>query len=225
MRLLDFEQVQVQAQNEDAAVHCISGVSRVLFLAALEQIQERYQWVSGNQEISDGEFDDIEAWVSNACSELMVVCELVGEIIMVVNSVEPSRTLLCDGAEYSNEDYPELYAVLPPQLQNPDGIHFTTPNLCGRSPRGDGQDEWGERLSVTQTGGEKTHVLTQDEMPTHRHNITTILYGQVGSGTLVPYVGLGVDYPTTWAGGDEAHNNLHPFYVVRFVIRCGREVL
>lgn len=72
-----------------------------------------------------------------------------------------------------------------------------------------------EFKTIGQTGGEKTHQLTVDEMPTHKHAISvfgnTLLMNQ-GS-QYGSYIGTG-DRSTENAGGDKPHNNLQPYIVV-----------
>lgn len=73
--------------------------------------------------------------------------------------------------------------------------------------------------TVEETGGEKTHVLTEAEMPEHTHNLltgssaypagTSILADNIGNKTSGDYLNTGS------AGSDDPHNNLQPYVVVR----------
>lgn len=71
--------------------------------------------------------------------------------------------------------------------------------------------------TVSKTGGEKTHILTVDEMPAHNHNIQGAMNGASGSSWCVA---LNSDRSVNWSitngsqnkGGGQAHNNLQPYY-------------
>ena len=69
--------------------------------------------------------------------------------------------------------------------------------------------------TVLATGGEKTHVLTTTEMPSHTHTVPT---GGAGGATasLQPTTVTSATVTSSSTGGDGAHNNLQPFIVVYF---------
>lgn len=69
------------------------------------------------------------------------------------------------------------------------------------------------------TGGEKTHKLTIAEMPSHTHDCKTYGNGGVSTkggglwGVTDAYGEATNQYPSIYkTGGDQAHNNMPPYY-------------
>lgn len=162
-----------------------------------------------------------------------------GFIYPLATEVVPDGFLLCDGAEYDREEYPELFAAIGTMYGEGDGeTTFNVPNLATRVPVGAG-----EEYELGQTGGEAEHTLTVDEMPSHRHTETALVQGYSGwSDFTTDQYSVIHDYTgnyvapnqtlktasvysgdTTPKGGDQPHNNMQPYTVVNYIIATGKE--
>ena len=149
----------------------------------------------------------------------------VGTIVAFAGVEAPAGWLLCDGASYKKSQYPALAAVLG---ATGTGAQFMVPDLRGRFLMGASGAH-----PPASSGGEESHVLTEEEMPSHSHPL-------VGPGTWEQGVGIwssNVDAGSGWttassyrpgafgrveaapAGAGKAHNNLPPYYVVGYIIK------
>ncbi|MBP7053244.1 MAG: tail fiber protein [Phycisphaerae bacterium] len=95
-----------------------------------------------------------------------------GSILAYARSEPPEGWLLCDGELYEVDDYPELFAVLEFTYGgNPAKTAFRVPDLTGRIPVGADPTRWYCK-DLGQTGGEEEVTLTEDQMPSHRHDVS-----------------------------------------------------
>ena len=86
----------------------------------------------------------------------------------------------------------------------------------------------GDSYAAGSTGGEATHTLTTDEMPSHRHSSDSYLDGYANSGLagtdrFCTWVNYGIHdnnepkfgesgaVRTSWVGGSQPHNNMPPY--------------
>lgn len=129
----------------------------------------------------------------------------------------PTNWLRCDGQLVLKSEYPELFnaiGTIHNKETDTDETKFRLPNvnlehrtLVGSS--GDGE------FSVGNTGGEKTHTLTKNEIPYHDHSLKWQYEGGTGSGhgTLLKNSSdtAQYSYNTGGTGGGQPHNNMPPY--------------
>jgi microcystin-dependent protein len=157
----------------------------------------------------------------------------------------PTGWLLCDGASYDVNIYPELFALIGTAYGS-DPNRFKVPDLRGRGPMGRDANQ-AEFAALGQIGGAKTHTLTIAEMPAHNHGGVTgsagnhsHIYGTRGFLTSVTgstTSGLGMDgsfddqnavtqpagehpHPIPSQGAGSPHNNLQPYLTLNFIIKA-----
>lgn len=154
---------------------------------------------------------------------------LTGTIVAWGGASAPTGWLLCDGTAVSRTTYANLFAILSTTYGTGDGsTTFNLPNLKGKVIVGKDVAQT-EFDTLGEAGGEKTHVLTESEMPSHSHNTfngttgvpqyaNTYYYIQKNSGvdTAQAY-GNGIGMQD--AGSDAAHNNLQPYLVLNHIIK------
>jgi microcystin-dependent protein len=143
-------------------------------------------------------------------------CMPVGTIVPLVVNTLPDGVLPCNGGAYLRVDYPDLYAVLPPALIV-DADNFNTPDLTSRFLLAEGNGR-----SLGDIGGSETHALTIAEIPAHNHDYTPpILNLDLESPVGIPDIiaaGIGPITQTGNAGSGASHNNMPPYYTVKYGI-------
>lgn len=157
-----------------------------------------------------------------------------GLIYPLASDVVPKGFLLCNGAAYSREEYPELFAAIGTIYGEGDGqTTFNVPNLATRVPVGTG-----EGYGLGATGGEAEHTLTVAEMPSHAHPVVFDTPNKAvgyrsgtaeadqsvyfAENTLVSGARTGT-LTTKQRGDSQPHNNMPPYMVVNYIIATGKD--
>ena len=151
----------------------------------------------------------------------------VGSISAYGGENIPTNWLKCNGEAISRIDYPELFNVIGTTYGSGDeSTTFNLPNISERVIVGNNGD--GE-FSLGNTGGEKKHQLTVEELPKHRHNPTpsgATTFSQGGSYDAMQGSGnrsynfLGSSY----TGEDVPHNNMQPYIALNYIIKAKQSV-
>lgn len=150
----------------------------------------------------------------------------IGAITQFSGSIAPTNWLFCNGQAVSRTTYSELFAVIGTTYGEGDGsTTFNLPDFIGRVPVGlDAEDT--DFDSLGDFGGEKTHTLTINEMPSHNHTFnfrfgsTPAFEGQQGA-----YLLAGTSNTTIApTGGNQPHNIIQPYLVTNFIIKVKQSV-
>ena len=160
-----------------------------------------------------------------------------GTIVQSASINVPDGWLNCDGTLLNKIAYAELFFAIGNVYGGaPSDLSFNLPDMRGRVGIGAGQ---GADLSLRTMGeksGTETHTLTTAEMPVHNHGVTdpghshSIPIRSEGFADIGPDddVSQGSGYNTgssttgitiNNAGSGNAHNNMQPFIVIRFLIK------
>lgn len=150
--------------------------------------------------------------------------EKVGVIKMFSGSVPPLGWMLCNGAAISRIKYSKLFNVIGTTYGSGDGeTTFNLPNLKGKTVVGLDETD-NDFKTLGKIGGEKTHKLTIQEMPSHFHANEYTFEDTPGTGWSYRVRRGGSEGTTDGSrdgltGGNQAHNNLQPYIVLNYIIK------
>ena len=151
------------------------------------------------------------------------VSGITGTIQMYAGLIAPSGWMFCDGSAISREIYSELFSVIGTAYGSGNGSNtFNVPNFKGKVPVGLNSSEI-EFDTLGKSSGEKTHILTTPEMPSHNHtfqawNNTNTDTSDIFTNDWRLDPGSGT-WGTSNTGGGQAHNNLQPYLVMNYIIK------
>lgn len=135
-------------------------------------------------------------------------------------STVPSGWLLCDGRAISRTQFPALYAAIGTTYGVGDGTTtFNIPDGKGRVVVG--QDGAQVEFDVVgETGGAKTHTLTNAQLPA-LVDLGGFQVGVANQALSAGGVGVYQRAASSAIGGGQAHNNLQPYIVQNWIISTG----
>ena len=194
-----------------------------------------------DNELTSADNDDLLAIVDVSASETKKITKQnlvggggdsfpVGSLMMFGGSSAPTGWLICDGNAISRSTYSDLFAIIGEVFGVGDGsTTFNLPDLRGRSPLGVGSGDGLTARALGDKGGEEDHQDTESEMPFHDHQETARddidVFVFTGTGSAVDAISStgsaasATPLATRETGGDGAHNTMHPFLAVNFIIK------
>lgn len=153
----------------------------------------------------------------------------IGEIRMFAGTFAPVGWLMCDGSQLPISEYDALFNLIGTTYGGDGQETFSLPDLRGRVPL-----HRSGSFPLGSVGGVESVTLTQAQMPSHTHafNATTALANQptpggntpAQSGTVQLYTEDSANVPLDpqallpSPGGNQPHENMHPFQVLNYII-------
>jgi microcystin-dependent protein len=178
-----------------------------------------------NNNPSIPEINKITDYNMNEIKEKVNINTPIGAVSIFAGTVAPEGWLLCDGSEISRSTYSNLFNVIGTAYGAGDGsTTFNLPDMRHAVPVGiDSRDS--DFNSVGKTGGEKTHTLIVDEIPSHNHSFASVINGTNPSDSSPLRVqsdryqwGGTSSTITTNTGNNQPHNNMQPYVVMNYII-------
>lgn len=150
----------------------------------------------------------------------------LGDICIVAFNFPPKGWAMCNGQLLPINQNQALFSLLGTTYGGDGRQTFALPNLVGRTFL-----HAGGGFTLGQSGGETSHTLTINELPTHTH----VVSANSAPGTLatplnnVPAQGAKAAYGSTpdqlmnpsavnTVGGSQPHENMPPYLVLNFII-------
>lgn len=147
----------------------------------------------------------------------------VGSVSAYAGENIPTNWLRCDGQEVSRTEYVELFNAIGTTYGTGDGsTTFNLPDLNTENRTIVGSNGDGE-FSLGNTGGEKEHTLTIEEIPKNDIGTTKDISGGASDG----YIMQGSYNKTgsfNFGGSSKAHNNMQPYIALNYIIKAKQSV-
>lgn len=156
----------------------------------------------------------------------------LGQIMWVPYNYAPTGWAKCDGQLLSIAQNAALFSLLGTSYGGDGRVNFALPDMRGKIMVKDGQGLGLSPYTMGQTGGEASHTLTINEMPSHNHTLVAStntatatspsanVLAQAASGNLYSTnpTATTAATPLTIAGGGQAHNNMMPYTTLNCII-------
>ena len=138
---------------------------------------------------------------------------ITAEYKLMALTADYGNWLVCDGRAISRTTYSALFNAIGTSFGAGDGsITFNLPDFRGKVAGGIGQGSGLTNRTLGNNVGAETHILSINEMPSHRHSMSIVNIGSTLG--ILPQTTIGsVTFTTTYTdytGGGQSHNNMQP---------------
>lgn len=157
----------------------------------------------------------------------------LAEVRIVAFNFAPRGWAFCDGQILPINQHQSLYSLLGTTYGGDGRTSFALPDLRGRVPIHVGASNGGTNHPQGQKGGEETHTLAVNEIPSHTHVAkasSDVGNTPIPTGNTLASSAPSEQYHSTTSlqqmrsgtianvGGGQAHNTMQPFIAVNFCI-------
>jgi microcystin-dependent protein len=152
----------------------------------------------------------------------------ISEIRLMSFAYAPRGWAFCNGQLLPRQQNQTLFSLLGTTFGGDGNVNFALPDLRGRTPI-----HVGSSHVLGEKGGEQSHTLSIQELPTHTHVVNTSSNNATtdtpAAGELLGVAALDLYRPPTNLkgmepgivgniGGSQAHPNMQPFLTISFCI-------
>lgn len=155
--------------------------------------------------------------IIDSCSDTLPI----GTLQPFLGATTPQGYLFCEGQLLDKSKYPELYSICGDLFGESTTTQFYLPDLRGRVIAGYDENDTSFN-TIGKLLGEKSHTLTVNEMPSHSHTGTSGDWGYASGsyGVMTNKAGSGSGVSTNATGGGQAHNNIQPTLVLKWIVKA-----
>lgn len=155
----------------------------------------------------------------------------IGEIKIFAFDYAPRGWAICGGQVLQIAQNQALFSILGTAYGGDGRVNFGLPDLRGRVPIHFGSPNYGGVVNLGSKGGEETHTLINQEMPSHTHSVTgsnaapnansplgnfwaqaSSGYAATANGLMSPNTAIGM------TGGNQGHENRSPYLALNVCI-------
>lgn len=215
------EITEIYVQGNITVVPAFGKTERTI-AGAFQAVTRKVEALEGaSLKLDDESITPKATWSSEKIRDNMRVLPPIATVVATAAINIPAGWLECNGQAVSRDTCADLFDAIGTTYGEGNGTStFNVPDLKGRIPVG--QDAAQTEFDVLgETGGEKAVTLTEAQLPSHTHGQRIINSGTAGTAGAqgASAANNATAGATVAAGSGQAHPNLQPYIVLRYIIK------